>query len=142
MHIYMARNRAALRGDILVRSLGEAEVASRIPRALEDDCPHTWEAALYRGILYAQQVLSLDKPILVKVKPPNDRRRRERLRTLLEGRRKGEVRQGLVERLGGERIAPWTYLVPRRAIPKLLKHVQPETVLLKHGEIYELHGNQ
>ena len=46
---------------------------------------------------------------------PEDKLERERLRVMLEGKRvtvKGKTYRvaGLVEKLGGERIAPWTYL--------------------------------
>jgi len=128
MHVYMVRNRVALRPEILAKALRDAKVVSRIPRAVED-APYAWEAVLYRGILYAQQILSLDKPVIVKVEPPRDKRAREKLRVLLEGKRvtiKGRTYHvgGLIKELGGQRIAPWTYLLPRRNVPKLLKQVK------------------
>ena len=63
------------------------------------------------------------------MEPPKDKRERERLRVLLEGKRatvRGKTYHvgGLVKRLGGERIALWTYLVPRRNLPKLLASVE------------------
>ncbi len=129
MHIYMVRNRVVLRPELLTRALREARVTSRVPRALEEDSVYAWEAVLYRGIVYAEQILSLEKPVVVKVEPPKDKLERERLRVLLEGKRvtvKGKTYHvdGLVKRLDGERIAPWTYLLPRRNLPKLLASVE------------------
>ena len=126
MHIYMVKNRVVLRPEILVRALRESRVASKVPRAVEEDSVYAWEAVLYKGIVYAERILSLDKPVLVRVKPPRDKRGREKLRVLLEGKRvtvKGKTYRvgGLVKRLGGEKIAPWVYLVPRRSIPQLRK---------------------
>ncbi len=128
MHVYLVRNRVALRPEIMVKALRDAKIASRIPRAVEEESPYVWEAVLYKGILYAQQILSLDKPIIVKVEPPRDKHDREKLRVLLEGKRvtvKDRTYHigGLVKKLGGQRIAPWTYLLPRRNVPKLLKQV-------------------
>ncbi len=129
MHIYMVRNRVALRPELLTRALREARVVSRVPRAVEEDSAYAWEAVLYRGIVYAEQVLSLDKPVIVKVEPPKDKLERERLRVLLEGKRvtvKSRTYHvdGVVKKLNGERIAPWTYLLPRRNLPKLLAIVE------------------
>jgi len=50
--------------------------------------------------------LDLERPVLVKVDPPRDKRERERLRTLLEGKRvtiKGRTYHvdGLIKKLGG-----------------------------------------
>ncbi len=129
MHVYMVRNKVALRPEILAKALRDAKVVSRIPRAIEEDSPYVWEAVLYKGILYAEQILNLDKPVIVKVEPPRDKRARERLRVLLEGKRvtvKSRTYHvgGLVKKLGGQRIAPWTYLLPRRNVPKLLGQVK------------------
>ncbi len=38
---------------------------------------YAWHAVLYRGILYAHSILDLERPVLVKVDPPGDRRERE-----------------------------------------------------------------
>ena len=129
MHIYMVRNRVALRPELLTKTLREAKVISRIPRAVEEDSAYAWEAVLYKGIVYAQQILSLDRPVIVRVEPPKDKRERERLRAMLEGKRvtvRGKTYHvgGLVRRLGGERIAPWVYLIPRRNLPRLLAAVE------------------
>ncbi len=128
MHVYMVRNRVALRPEVLVEALRDARVRSRVSRVVEDSSPFAWEAVFYRGLVYARQVLSLDKPVLVKVEPPSGKRKRERLRVLLEGKRvsvRGRTYHvgGLIRMLGGERIAPWIYLVPRRNLPELLKRV-------------------
>lgn len=133
MHVYLVRNKVALRPEILTKALRDAKVVTKIPRAIEraieEEGPYVWEAVLYKGILYAKQILSLDKPIIVKVEPPRDKCVRERLRVLLEGKRvtiKGRTYHvgGLIKKLGGQRIAPWTYLLPRRNVPKLLKRVK------------------
>ncbi len=129
MHVYMVKSRVTLRPELLTRTLREAKVASKIPRAVEEDSAYAWEAILYKGIVYAEQILSLDKPVIVKVKPPKDKLERERLRVMLEGKRvtvKGRTYNvgGLVKKLDGERIAPWTYLIPRRNLPKLLASVE------------------
>ena len=131
MHVYMVRNKVALRPELLTRTLREAKVVSKIPRAIEEDSAYAWEAVLYKGVVYAQLILSLDRPVIVKVEPPKDKRERERLRVLLEGKRvtvKGRTYHvgGLVKKLGGERIAPWIYLLPRRNLPKLLEQVKPK----------------
>ena len=83
---------------------------------------------LYKGILYAQQILDLDRPVVVRVEPPSDKRERERLRVLLEGMRvtvNGKTYHvgGLVKRLGGEKLAPWVYLIPKKNLPELEKRV-------------------
>jgi len=128
MHIYMTRERVALRPETLVRALGESKVVSKTPKAVEDDSPYAWEAVLYRGMVYAEQILSLDKPVVVRVEPPRDKREREKLRVILEGKRvtvKGRTYHvgGLVKKLNGEKIAPWAYLVPRKNLPKLLASI-------------------
>ena len=74
-------------------------------------------------------MLSLDKRVIVRVEPPRDKLERERLRVLLEGKRvtvKGRTYHvgGLVKKLGGERIAPWAYLVPRRNLPQLIAAIK------------------
>jgi len=124
MHIYSVRNRVVLRPEILVKALGEAKVVSKIPRAINDDNPYVWEAVFYKGILYAQQILDLDKPVVVRVEPPKDKREREKLRVLLEGKRvtiNGKTYHvgGLVKKLGGERLSPWIYLLPKKNLPRL-----------------------
>ena len=134
MHVYMVKNKVALRPELLTRTLREAKLVSRIPQAIEEDSAFAWESVLYRGILYAQQVLSLDRPVIVRVEPPEDKRERERLRVVLEGKRvkvKGKTYHvgGLVKKLGGERIAPWVYLVPRRSLPRLLSSIRGKVKL-------------
>ena len=124
MHLYSVRSRVALRPELLVKALREARVASKIQRALEDTSPYAWEAVLYKGIVYAEQILSLDKLAVVKVKPPKDKREQERLRALLESRRvtakdKNYRVGGLADELRAESLAPWVYLVPRRSLPEL-----------------------
>ena len=140
MHIHSIRSRAVVRPELLARALRESKVASMVPRSVEDDSPYAWEAVLYRGILYAQALLDLDKPIVVKVEPPRDKRERERLRVLLEGKRvtvKGKTYHvgSLVKRLGGERLAPWTYIVPKSRLPALAKAAKGLA-----GEVKLVHG--
>ncbi|GAY25388.1 hypothetical protein ATG_05910 [Desulfurococcaceae archaeon AG1] len=74
---------------------------------------------LYRGILYAYSILDLEKPVLIKIEPPVDKR--ERLRTMLEGRRvtvRGKTYWvgGLLKKIRGERIASWVYLMLKKSI--------------------------
>ncbi len=143
MHIYRVRSRAAVSPEILIRALREARVESRVPRAVEGGCPHAWEAVLYRGILYAQSILDLDRPVVVKVEPPGDKSARERLRVLLEGKRvtvKGKTYHvgGLVKRLGGERLAPWVYLVPKRALPELERQLASQASHRPQVAVYTL----
>jgi len=94
-------------------------------------------AAYWRG--KARALLALDKlrMILVRVKPPKDRRHREKLRHTLEGvtvtaggRRRRS--RGLVERLGGKKIAPWLYLVFGTTLQEL------EKVVKEHGGSIEV----
>ena len=56
MHLYMITNRVALRPELFVRGRREAKVVARVPKAKEHYSPDAWEAALYRGIIYAQQI--------------------------------------------------------------------------------------
>ena len=124
LHIYSVRNRFTARSETLVRAMADSKVYSKIPRAIEDENPYAWQAMLYRGILYAYSILDLERPVLVKVDPPRDKRERERLRTLLEGKRvavRGKTYYvgGLLRRIGGEKIAPWIYLVPKKSIKEI-----------------------
>ena len=57
MHVYAMRNRVALRPELLTRTFREAKVVSKIPRAVEEDSAYAWEAVLYKGIVYAEQIL-------------------------------------------------------------------------------------
>jgi len=124
LHIYSVRNKVAVHPQILIRAVEDSKISSKIPRAIEDENPYAWQAILYRGILYAYSILDLERPVLVKVDPPRDKRERERLRTLLEGKRvtiKGRTYHvdGLIKKLGGEKIAPWIYLVPKKSIKEI-----------------------
>ena len=123
LHIYSARNKVAVHPNIAIKALTGSKIYSKISRSMEDE-DYAWQAVLYRGILYAQSILDLERPVLVKVDPPRDKRERERLRTLLEGKRvtiKGRTYHvdGLIKKLGGERIAPWIYLVPKKSIKEI-----------------------
>jgi hypothetical protein len=122
LHIYSVRNKVAVHPRILIRAVEDSKISSKIPRAVEADSPYTWQSILYRGILYAQSILDLEKPVLVKVDPPRDKR--ERLRTLLEGKRvavRGKTYYvgGLLKRIGGEKIAPWIYLVQKKSLKEI-----------------------
>jgi len=125
MHVFSLRSGVTVKPELLSKAAREATVSSAIPRAL-DEHPYAWQAALWRGIAYAQAILDLESPALVKVKPPEDRRQRKRLRVALEGKRPtaSGPRRGLVERLGGEKVAPWTYLIPKKNLPALIKALQ------------------
>jgi hypothetical protein len=123
LHIYSARNKVAVHPNIAIKALTGSKIYSKISRSMEDE-DYAWQAVLYRGILYAQSILDLERPVLVKVDPPRDKRERERLRTLLEGKRvtiKGKTYYvgGLLRRIGGEKIAPWIYLVPKKSIKEI-----------------------
>jgi hypothetical protein len=123
LHIYSARNKVAVHPNIAIKALTGSKIYSKISRSMEDE-DYAWQAVLYRGILYAQSILDLERPVLVKVDPPRDKRERERLRTLLEGKRvtiKGRTYHvdGLIKKLGGEKIAPWIYLVPKKSIKEI-----------------------
>jgi hypothetical protein len=124
LHIYSVRNKVAVHPRILIRAVEDSKISSKIPRAIEDENPYAWQSMLYRGILYAYSILDLEKPVLIKVDPPRDKRERERLRTLLEGKRvavRGKTYYvgGLLKRIGGEKIAPWIYLVPKKSIKEI-----------------------
>jgi len=58
MHIHFVRTRSIVEPRILVKALSEAKFSSKIPPAIEDDNPYAWEAVKWRGIAYAQMVLS------------------------------------------------------------------------------------
>jgi hypothetical protein len=123
LHIYSVRNKVAVHPNIAIKALTGSKIYSKISRSMEDE-DYAWQAVLYRGILYAQSILDLERPVLVKVDPPRDKRERERLRTLLEGKRvtiKGKTYYvgGLLRRIGGEKIAPWIYLVPKKSIKEI-----------------------
>jgi hypothetical protein len=123
LHIYSARNKVAVHPNIAIKALTGSKIYSKISRSMEDE-DYAWQAVLYRGILYAQSILDLERPVLVKVDPPRDKRERERLRTLLEGKRvavRGRTYYvgGLLRRIGGEKIAPWIYLVPKKSIKEI-----------------------
>ena len=127
LHIHSVRTRTTLDPELLVRAWMKAMVTTRIPVQVDDTC---WEAVLYRGILYAQSILVLDRPILVKITPPRDKNEREKLRVLVEGKRitvKGKTYHvgGLLKKLGGEKLAPWIYLIPRRNLPQLKTKLAP-----------------
>jgi hypothetical protein len=129
LHIYSVRSRIVVHPSVIKRIMEEAIVESRVPRRIVDDCPYAWDAVYYRGVAYAQAILDLDRMIPVKVEPPRDKRERERLRALLEGKRvlvndRTYHTRGLVERLGGKRLAPWVYLIPKRGLPRLRDRVE------------------
>ncbi len=62
-----------------------------------------------------------ERPVLMKLRRPSDRRSGERFRDLPEGRK------GLARELGCEKPAPWIYLVPRKKLPELVRRLN------KHG---------
>jgi len=83
----------------------------------------------WRGL--ARALLALDKvrPVVVRIEPPTGRVERERLRHLLEGTtvtKAGRRRrsQGLIGKLGGVKLAPWLYVVPRVKLQELRKALE------------------
>ncbi len=124
LYLYSVGNRVFVDPGLLSRVWREARVVSRLPRRIEDDSVYAWRAVFYRGILYAQAILDLEKPVLVKIIPPRDRRGREKLRVFLEGKRTSRKKirsvRGFIGEIGGEKIAPWIYIVPKKNLPKLL----------------------
>jgi len=85
-------------------------------------------AAYWRGKVRALLALDKLRMVLVKVEPPREHRAREKLRHILEGvtvTEQGRRRRskGLVEKLGGRKVAPWLYLVPKTALQELEKTV-------------------
>lgn len=133
MHIYFLRNRVLVNPELLMKALSKAKIISRIPPTMEDDSPYLWEAVKWRGVAYAQTILDLEKLLVIKVKPPRSKREREKLRILLEGKRISTKRktytvEGMIKKLSGDRIAPWIYVVPKKALPKLLKLIKEESL--------------
>ncbi len=121
-HLAALLHGAALSYTLAARLAREARVE---PYPVQE----TDMAAYWRG--KARALLALDKlrMILVKVEPPRDRRAREKLRHILEGvavTEQGRRRRsrGLVERLEGQKVAPWLYLVPRTGLQELEKTVK------------------
>lgn len=134
LHIYSIRNRVMLRPEILSKALRETKVSLKIPRVIEGEDPYAWTAVLYKGMAYAQSILDLDKPVVLKIKPPKDKCEREKLRVLLEGKRvtvKGKTYHvgGLIKKFNGEKIAPWIYLVPKRTVPEVISILNKAQVL-------------
>ncbi len=129
LHVYSVRNKVFVKPDILLKAWRESKILSRMYRRVEDDSIYAWRATLYHGILYAQSILDLEKPVLVKITPPRDKRVREKLRVLLEGKRvtiKGKTYQvgGLIKKIGGKRVASWIYIVPKKNISKLMREAK------------------
>ena len=124
MHVYAVKERVMLRAELLARAVRESRVHTTIPRAVVEECPYAWEAVLYKGILYAEQLLSLEKPVLVIVKPPEDERARQEIKALLEGEDGTRHAEGLIRELGGIKVAPWVYLIPRSKIEPLFSIVK------------------
>ena len=91
-------------------------------------------AAYWRGRLRAHILQEAMRPALVRVKPPKHKSERERLRVLLEGKRvtvRGKTYHvgGLIKKLGGIKVAPWVYLVPRDKLEELARHAKLEILL-------------
>jgi len=61
MHIHFIKSKAAVDPGILVKALNTARFWSAVPPAIEDDNPYVWEAVKWRGIAYAEAVLSSEK---------------------------------------------------------------------------------
>ena len=100
--IYSLRKRRAPSLSRLNKLARHARVTASFRRS---DAP--WGETYWRGVAYAQVLLDLEKPVVVRVIPPRDRRARERLRYLIEGTttsaRGGRYRVGgLLKRIGRE----------------------------------------
>jgi len=61
MHIHFVRSRAVVEPRFLVKALSTARFWSVVPPTIEDDNPYIWEAVKWRGIAYAEAVLSSEK---------------------------------------------------------------------------------
>lgn len=127
MHIYRVKHKVALSPEELSKHSKRVEVRVRFRRREKN--PFAWEAVFWRGACYAQTLLNLEKPAVVKVEPPKDPRARERLRYLLEGARISRGNKvyrvgGLLKKLGGRRLAPWVYVVVRKQVPQLVNLVR------------------
>ncbi|MCD6509004.1 MAG: hypothetical protein J7L11_01240 [Thermoprotei archaeon] len=88
-----------------------------------------WGETYWRGVAYAQLLLNLEKPVVVKITPPRDKRTRERLRYLIEGTTVGARGRryrvgGLLKRIGGEKLAPWIYLIPKKKLAEFHQTVR------------------
>ncbi|MEM1610517.1 MAG: hypothetical protein QXQ57_02590 [Sulfolobales archaeon] len=132
LHIYSVKSKIAVHPGLLSLVSRDAKVESKLPLRYDEEC--SWEVVLYRGILYAESILDMDRRVIVKIEPPRDKRGREKLRTLLEGKRvtvKGKTyhTRGLIQRLGGERLAPWIYLMPKRSIKALYSNLETRVKL-------------
>jgi len=135
MHVYMVKNRVSLNPAILLKALREAKVNLRIPKLIEENTSYAWESVLYKGIAYSQTLLDLEKPVIVKVEAPRNKREREKLRVLIEGKRvtvKGRTYHvgGLLRKISAKKIAPWIYMVPKKQVPKLIELVEGRAQIL------------
>jgi len=61
MHIHFVRTKSTMEPRILVKALSEARFWSAVPPAIDDNSPYAWEAVKWRGIVYAEMVLSSEK---------------------------------------------------------------------------------
>lgn len=85
--------------------------------------PINW-TNFWKGRTKALTILLNRTPAIVKIIPPKNKAKREKLRVILEGKRgtiKGKTYHvgGLVKKLGGKRLAPWIYIIPRNQLHKL-----------------------
>jgi len=55
-----------VRPELLTGALRDAKVSLKVPPAIEDGSHYAWEAVLYKGIAYAQTILDLERPVVVK----------------------------------------------------------------------------
>jgi len=69
MHIHFVRTKSVVEPRLLVRALSGAKILSAVPPAIEDDNPYVWEAVKWKGIAYAQMVLSSQRR---RVRPDAD----------------------------------------------------------------------
>jgi len=133
--IFIIRNDVILFPEFYERAFREMRIVSKISRSIEDDSVFAWYYVRCRGVRYGETKLDLeDRLVVVKVEAMKDKRERERLRVLLEGRKRnvrGRIRRtaGLIESLGGVRLAPWVYLVPKRAVSEIRRAVGDSGVI-------------
>ena len=121
--IYSLRKKRAPSLNRLNKLGKHAKVIANFRRS---DTP--WGETYWKGVAYAQVLLDLEKPVVVKVIPPRDRRAKGRLRYLIEGTtvsaRGGYRVGGLLKRVGGEKLAPWIYLIPKKKLAEFHQTVR------------------
>ena len=119
--IFQHQKRLCVHPLTLLKAEKEAKIESKIKRR-EDNF---WKVK-YKGLAYALALLDLERPVVIRVVPPKDRKKREKLRVLIEGKRitvRGKTYKvgGMLKQINGKKIAPWVYLVKKKHVPKVIK---------------------